>query len=406
MRILHTSDWHLGQHFMGKTRAAEHQAFFGWLIEQIGQHRVDVVLVAGDVFDTGSPASYARELYNTFIVEIQKTGVELVILGGNHDSVAMLGEARELLGCLNTHVIPGVLANPADQLLVLPRQGGEAGAILCAIPYIRPRDVLESRAGQSGTDKQQALMAAIQAHYQSLFEQAQAMRDELALPLPIIATGHLTTVGASSSDSVRDIYIGSLEAFPAGAFPPADYIALGHLHKGQKVAGLEHVRYCGSPLALSFDEVGQQKQVLLLEFAEDRLATVTPLAVPQFQPLARVRGTLAELEPLIARAAEQAPPGQNVWLEVTVSGDDYLSDLQSRIQQFTRELPVEVLGIRRARSEKGNSLTAQSRETLAELGPLEVFERRLAQEQLDEPLQQQLSELYRQMLVQVQEQPA
>lgn len=403
MRILHTSDWHLGQHFMGKTRAAEHQAFFDWLIAQIGEHRVDVVLVAGDVFDTGAPASYARELYNRFIVEIQRTGVELVIMGGNHDSVAMLGEARELLGCLNTHVIPGVLDNPADQLLVLPRQDGNAGAILCAIPFIRPRDVLTSQAGQSGADKQQALMVAIQAHYQSLFEQAQAWRDQLGLALPIIATGHLTTVGASSSESVREIYIGSLDAFPVSAFPPADYIALGHLHKGQKVAGLDHVRYCGSPLALSFDEVGQQKQVLLLEFAEDRLAGITPLPVPVFQPLARVKGSLAELEPLIAQAAEQASPGQTVWLEVTVSGDDYLSDLQTHIQQFTHELPVEVLGIKRARSEQQHALTSQNRETLAELGPLEVFERRLAQEQLDASLQQQLGELYRQMLVQVQE---
>lgn len=260
IRILHTSDWHLGQHFMGKTRQAEHQAFCDWLIEQVRAQAVDAVLIAGDIFDTGAPPSYAREQYNRFIVELRATGCELVVLGGNHDSVAMLGESKTLLAQLGTRVIPGVCEQLDEQLLVLHRRDGSVGALLCGIPFIRPRDVLLSLAGQSAQDKQQSLQQAIQQHYQELYALAVAKRDELGGEVPIIATGHLTTVGASASDSVREIYVGSLEAFPTSAFPPAAYIALGHIHRPQKVGGLEHIRYCGSPIALSFDEAKQQKK--------------------------------------------------------------------------------------------------------------------------------------------------
>ncbi len=401
MRILHTSDWHLGQHFMGKTRQAEHQAFCAWLIDQVREQAVDALLIAGDVFDTGAPPSYAREQYNRFIVELRATGCELVVLGGNHDSVAMLGESKTLLAQLGSRVIPGVCASMEEQVLVLHRRDGTPGAILCAIPFIRPREVLQSQAGQSAADKQLSLQQAIQQHYLELFALAEARRDQLGGELPIIASGHLTTVGASASDSVREIYVGSLEAFPTSAFPPAAYIALGHIHRPQKVGGLEHIRYCGSPIALGFDEAKQQKEVLLVDLDRSGLSAVTALPVPCFQPLLSLRGTLKELEQAIAMAAAQGRPERPVWLEVQVATDDYLSDLHVRIAALCEGLPVEVLRIRRERGAAALSLSRQTRETLDELSPDEVFARRLAGEALDEALQERLRALYRDTLAQL-----
>ncbi|WP_349617468.1 exonuclease subunit SbcD [Azotobacter salinestris] len=398
MRLLHTSDWHLGQHFMGKTRQAEHQAFCAWLIEQVREHAVDALIVAGDLFDSGAPPSYAREQYNRFIVALRETGARLVVLGGNHDSVAMLGESRDLLACLDTWVIPGVAADPAEQLLLLPRRDGTPGALLCAIPFIRPRDVLMSEAGQSAGDKQQALQAAIHEHYRALFELAEACRAELGGRLPIVATGHLTTVGASASESVREIYVGSLEAFPSDAFPPAAYIALGHIHRPQKVGGREHIRYSGSPIPLSFDEARQQKEVLLVDLHADGLEAVTPLPVPCFQPLLTVRGSLAELAGAIAEAAAQGSAGRPVWLEVQVSADDYLSDLQKRVDALCEGLPVEVLHIRRERGSASAGQLAEARETLDELTAEEVFARRLQQEALEPGDVERLQTLYRGVL--------
>lgn len=406
MRILHSSDWHLGQHFMGKIRQAEHQAFLAWLIEQVQAQQVDAVLVAGDIFDTGAPPSYARELYNHFIVELRGTGAELLVLGGNHDSVAMLGESKTLLAQLNTRVIPGVCAELEQQVLVLHTRDGQPGAILCAIPFIRPRDVLHSQAGESAQDKQLGLQTAIQQHYQQLYTLACVKRDELGGHLPIIATGHLTTVGASASESVREIYVGSLEAFPTSAFPPAAYIALGHIHRPQKVGGLEHIRYCGSPIPLSFDEAKQQKEVLLVDLNSEGLQQVTPLPVPRFQPLLSLRGNLAELQSAIVEAAEQGTLDKPVWLEVLVTADDYLSDLQPRIQAFTEGLPVEVLRIRRERGTAVAGLTSASRETLDELSVSDVFAQRLTSESLEPEVQARLAGLYQQVVAELtQEQP-
>ncbi len=398
MRILHTSDWHLGQHFMGKTRQAEHQAFCAWLLEQVRSQAVDVLLIAGDVFDTGAPPSYAREQYYRLVVELRDAGCALVVLGGNHDSPAMLGESRSLLAQLGTQVVPGVGVDLAEQVRVLHDREGVPGAILCAVPFIRPRDVTASQAGQSAQDKQQSLQQAIAEHYRALHELAQRKRDELGLGLPIIATGHLTTVGASASESVREIYVGSLEAFPTSAFPPADYIALGHIHRPQKVGGLEHIRYSGSPIALSFDEARQQKEVLLLTFGDGSLQSITPLPVPVFQPMASLRGSLKELAGAIAEQAAQGTPERPVWLEVQVSSDDYLSDLQSRINALCEGLPVEVLRIRRERGTASASLASEARETLDELSVEDVFSRRLQQETLDEDDSQRLQDLYRQVL--------
>jgi exonuclease SbcD len=410
MRILHTSDWHLGQHFMGKSRQAEHQALIDWLLEQVAEQAVDAVLIAGDIFDTGAPPSYARELYSQLVVRLHNAGVALLLLGGNHDSVATLGESRELLACLSTSVVPAATEQPTEQVHVLPLRNGQPGCIVCAIPFIRPRDVLQSQAGQSAEDKQLSLQAAIQAHYAAVFaaagDERRRLGEALGRSLPIIATGHLTTVGASTSESVREIYVGALEAFPTSAFPPVDYIALGHIHRPQKVGGLEHIRYCGSPIPLSFDEARQQKEVLLVDLDHTGLQAVTALPVPRFQGLVSISGSLATLAGPIGAAAAEGSRERPTWLEITVAEDDYLSDLPTRIEALTAGWPVEVLRIRRQRGNSTARLAAAASETLDELSPHDVFARRLEQEELDETLQQALSERYRGIVASLQEDAA
>jgi exonuclease SbcD len=398
MRILHTSDWHLGQHFMGKSRQTEHQALIDWLLVQVAEQAVDAVLVAGDIFDTGTPPSYARELYSQLVVSLHTAGVALLLLGGNHDSVATLSESRALLAQLGATVISAAGDDPAAQVVVLPQRTGEPGCIVCAIPFIRPRDVLHSQAGQSAEDKQLSLQAAIQAHYYSVYEAASQrqneLESELGHKLPLIATGHLTTVGASTSESVREIYVGALEAFPTSAFPPVDYIALGHIHRPQQVGGLEHIRYCGSPIPLSFDEAKQQKEILLVDLDASGLKAVTPLPVPRFQGLVSISGNLSTLSGPIGAAAAEGSRERPTWLEVTVAEDDYLADLPARIEALITGWPVEVLRIRRQRGNATVQLAATCSETLDELSPHEVFARRLAQEALSEEIQQGLNLLF------------
>jgi len=380
LKIIHTSDWHLGQHFMGKSRQPEHQAFLDWLIELAVEQKVDVIIVAGDIFDTGSPPSYARELYNQFIVALQATGVHLVILGGNHDSVAMLGESKSLLSYLNTHVIPGALTNLEEQVILVEDINKEAIGLICAIPFLRARDIVMSVEGQSGSDKQLSLQMAISEHYQAVYAHAKERQKALGGSIPIIATGHLTTVGAKTSESVRDIYIGTLDAFPSSAFPPAAYIALGHIHRPQKVGGSEHIRYCGSPIPLSFDELSNDKQVLIVEFNGAELKTVSEQKVPRHQPMHLIKGDLDEIEAEITRLAPLYEISKPAWLDIEVSTQDFLQDLQQRIQTLVEGLPLEVLLLRRARTNRQVGLAQENKETLHELTVKDVFERRLALE--------------------------
>ncbi|MCG5071805.1 exonuclease subunit SbcD [Paraburkholderia tagetis] len=409
MRILHTSDWHLGQNFMGKSRQAEHQQLIDWLMAQVDAHAVDAVLIAGDIFDTGTPPSYARELYSQLVVRLHTAGVALLLLGGNHDSVATLRESSALLEQLSARVVPAADA-PATQVCVLPlrplksQHGADAapGCVVCAVPFIRARDVMQSEYGQSAEQKQQSLQLAIQAYYQDVYAEADEQRNKLSAQLgrnvPLIATGHLTTVGASASESVREIYVGALDAFPTSAFPSVDYLALGHIHRPQKVGGHEHIRYSGSPIALSFDEAAQQKEVLLVDLGETGLEAVTPLPVPVFQPLVALRGNLKSLPDTFAQIARDATLERPVWLEVTVAEDDYLADLPARIQTMTEGLPLEVLRIRRERGNAVAQLSGDAGVTLDELDPLDVFARRLAHEALDDEVRAALTERYKRVL--------
>lgn len=395
MRILHTSDWHLGQNFYTKSRAPEHQAFLTWLCQTAAEQQVDAIVVAGDVFDTGSPPSYARELYNRFVVDLQQTGCQLIVLAGNHDSVATLNESRELLACLNTRVVASAQLQPEGQAIILNTRHGEPGAVLCPIPFLRPRDITKSRAGESGSDKQLQLLDAIARHYQDCFDAACRLRGDRLLP--IIATGHLTALGVTKTDAVRDIYIGTLDAFPASHFPAADYIALGHIHRAQIVAQSNHIRYCGSPIPLSFDETGGPKGVNLVEFSGATLTSITPLEVPVTQPLAMIKGTLAQIEQQLEQWRD-APAEPKTWLDIEIVTDDFLHDMQRQIVAITEGLPVEVILLRRNREQREQAIARLETETLSELSVAEVFERRLQSEALPEDEAARLRTLFAQTL--------
>lgn len=383
MKILHTSDWHLGQNFYNKSRKNEHERFLQWLLEQVTEHDIDAIIVAGDIFDTSTPPSYAREMYNKFVVDSNKIGCQLVLLGGNHDSVSVLKETQQLLKYMGADVIPNTNEDHATQVVELKGKNGDVEALVCAIPFIRPRDVLTSQAGVTGVERQKQLGDAIKQHYQSVYDAAVEKRAEFenSEHMPIIATGHLTAMGVQQSDSVRDIYVGNLDGFAADGFPDADYIALGHIHRPQVVAKREYIRYCGSPIPLSFDELKSQKQVCVVEFIEGE-RTISQLPVPTFQPLAEIKGDLSEIESQLNQYIG-LDSDQSVWLSIEVQAQDYLSDLQERMRTLTEGLNVEVLQLRRARERRNQALEQESAETLSELSPMDVFTKRIALEEFE-----------------------
>ncbi|WP_448547265.1 exonuclease subunit SbcD [Thalassotalea fusca] len=407
-KILHTSDWHLGQNFYGKNRIKEHTEFLDWLVEQVEVNQVNAIIVAGDVFDTGTPPSYAREMYYNFIVRIHQLACQLIVLAGNHDSVSMLAESKGMASHLSCHVIAQPQANIQDQIVTITDSNDQPLGVICAVPFLRPKDIQQSSFGQSASEKQHDLRQQIAAHYLEIYNAATQIAGDHAIP--IIATGHLTAVGAKMSESVRDIYIGTLDAVPASDFPPADYIALGHIHRPQKVAKSEHIRYCGSPIPLSFDEASTIKQVNLVCFDKGQLLNVTPLKIPSFQFLATLKTSMSTLVNDVELAIEAF--GDNfteqsiLWLDIEVSTADYLSDLGAKIEELTASLPVEVLRIRRTKSAKEQSSIYEEKITLDELSVAEVFDAKLSTIDVSDDAQaDRLKTLYMQTVEQIKTPP-
>ncbi|WP_440906076.1 exonuclease subunit SbcD [Catenovulum sp. SX2] len=411
MRFIHTSDWHLGQNFYGKNRAAEHQAFFDWLISTIQAEQVELLIVSGDIFDTAAPPSYARTLLNQFVIQLNQLGCQLLLLGGNHDSVAVLNENKNLYQALNTSLISQA-ANKQDsvnyqqQVQLITDKDGQASAIVVAVPYLRPRDLLslETTDSEDPTDKnttQNRLLPAIQQHYQQLYQIALAQQQQVATEtnktIPIIGTAHLTIVNAKVTDSVRDIYIGSLEAVPVEALPEFDYLAMGHIHQPQVIAKKQHIRYSGSPIAMSFDEAKQQKSVVLVDTnkystAGDQQAElqIKTLDIPCTQQMRQLKGDIQQVEHQLAELVELQ---QNIWLDIEISSDQYHSDLQQKLLSLTAESQLEILRVRRSKKVVQQKLSEKS-VSLDELSPLDVFNQRVNNLDLPSEQLQALTQLF------------
>ena len=206
----------------------------------------------------------------------------VVITGGNHDSPTFLDAPRDLLRALHIHIVGAVTGNPDDEVLVLQGSDGTPSVIVCAVPYLRDRDLRLSEAGESYEDKERKMAEGIFAHYAAVCALAEERRIALGGKIPVVAMGHLFAAGGQTveGDGVRELYVGSLAQVDAGAFPRTiDYLALGHLHILQRLHGDETRRYCGSPLPMGFGEAGQQKSIVRIDF-DGRTPQVSLLPIP------------------------------------------------------------------------------------------------------------------------------
>ena len=389
MRLLHTADWHLGQTLHGQSRLFEHRRFLDWLLVQLEAHAVDALIVAGDVFDVASPSSEAQAQYYRFLAELRRRlpRLEVVVLGGNHDSPARLDAPGELLSALRIHVVGGLPLDAEDRpdltRAVIPLVGpsGQIEARLLAVPFLRRRDLPAAVAeGGPGDEAHRSLGAGHRALYQQLLATAEDVRmpDEA-----LVATGHCYMADGQVSElSERKIQVGHQHALPADLFPDAlAYVALGHLHRAQAVAGRDHVRYSGSPIPLSLAERDYAHQVVLVELDGPRFVAATPLLVPrvvqiwhlpeEHQPLDMVLGALGALPMGDAGAAPETWP----FLEVRVLMDRAQPRLRQDVQDALQGKAVRLLRIdaRRPEGMEGPRVTTRSLDTLA---PLDVFRAR------------------------------
>lgn len=395
MKLLHTSDWHIGRALYGRKRYAEFEAFLTWLTEAIQQNEIDALLVAGDVFDTGTPSNQAQALYYRFLCRVAASPCRhVIVIAGNHDSPSFLNAPKELLKALDIHVIGSSTESPEDEVLVLRNAHNAPELIICAVPYLRDRDIRIAEAGESMEDKERKLIDGIRAHYAAVAASAERKREELGGDIPIVATGHLFTAGGHTidGDGVRELYIGSLARVTTGVFPPCfDYLALGHLHVPQKVNGSETIRYSGSPLPMGFGEAKQQKSVCLIE-CHGTTVSVQLINVPVFQKLERIKG---DWNGISSRILELAAMRSTSWLEVVYEGDNIIGDLRERLEAEISGTQMEILRIQNNRIINRVLGQRHQEETLDDLNVNEVFERCLAAHQIPEDQRPELLRAYR-----------
>ena len=382
MKLLHTSDWHIGQKFMGKSREEEHKAFLSWLYEIIKKENIDVLIVAGDIFDTGNPANYALELYYNFLKQLFSIpNLYVIITAGNHDSISTLKAPKQLLEFMNVHVIT---SGDVDENELIPiYKEDKLQAVICAVPFLRDSVVRKSISGQTTTQKESSLNDGIKQHYVDVYEEANSLINKLTKEnnIPIIATGHLTTVGSRTSESERDIYIGgTLDIGSDFLGKYFDYVALGHLHINQSV-GYNHVRYSGSPIPLSFSESNQKKKINIVEFKNintDKNVEVREIEIPQHRNLQVLKGNLESI-----KSELQTIEDKTTWIEIHLNDENPMFANQA-IREYADELELIILAIKIDRSEKKLEARELKVTSLDELIPEDVFKRRLEVEELED----------------------
>lgn len=407
MKLLHTSDWHLGRTLHGRRRYGEFEAFLDWLAQTMSEQGTEVLVVAGDIFDTTAPSNRAQQLYYRFLCQVAASPCRhVVIVAGNHDSPSFLNAPRELLRVLNVHVIGNSAEDPADEVLVLCDAQGAPELIVCAVPYLRDRDIRQAEAGESVADKERKLLEGIRGHYAAVAALAQQQRDALGADIPIVATGHLFTAGGQTidGDGVRELYVGSLAHITAGIFDPCfDYVALGHLHVPQKVSGSDIIRYSGSPLAMGFGEARQQKSLCQVTFDSEsgqRRTRVELLDIPTFQRLERLAG---DWPAIAGRLTELGAIGESVWLEVIYQGEEIITDLRERLDAATADTQLEVLRVKNTRVMDRVLNRMHEQETLDDLNVQQVFERCLAQHEVGDEQRPLLLDAYQEIVRGIQE---
>lgn len=409
MRILHTSDWHLGRSLYGRRRYKEFSKFLNWLANTIEDRKIDLLVVSGDVFDSKTPANKAQELYYRFLCRISDSCCSnVIIVAGNHDSPSFLDAPGEILRTLNIFVVGDITEDSRDEVFVVSNSSRKNDfAVVCAVPYLADRHIRKSESGESIEDKNKKLAEGMREHYAEVAAVAEKKCRELSRKIndsgkkhkiPIIATGHLFTKGGKTvdGDGVRELYAGNLVYMDKSIFPKSiDYFALGHLHIPQKVAGREDIRYSGSPLPVGFGEAKQRKSVFVIDMENGQLNKIETVSIPCFRSLKSISGSLEEIR---EKLMELSISGDNSWLEIEYTGKEVIGDLRMILEKDVSSSEMEILRIKNPSMIEKIIGKVPEDENLDNLDEYKVFEKCLEVHEIPEEEREKLRFSYKEIL--------
>lgn len=316
MRILHTSDWHLGRSFHGAGLMEAQRGFIDALLETVTTERVEVVLIAGDVYDRALPSVDAVTLFDDAVVRLREAGATVIATSGNHDSALRLGFGSRLLGRAGLHLRTQV----ADLDTPILLDGGDFTLAVYGLPYLEPRMVAEPL-GVEAPGHPPVIRAAMDRVRADLGTR----RTEATGPVRSLVMAHVFAASGQSSDSERELSMGGLDIVPIEEFADVDYAALGHLHGRQRLA--ETIRYSGSPIAYSFSEANHRKGAWLLDLTANGVTSIEPVDWPAATSLRVLRGQLEEL-----MADASLADAENAWCQITLTDRDRPAQAMERLR--------------------------------------------------------------------------
>ncbi len=396
MKILHTADWHLGKTLHKYSLEEDNALFLTWLMDEIRARKIEVLLVSGDIFDTANPKNSVLTLYYNFLKELIPLHCHVVITGGNHDAPTLLNAPKEILNLLNIDVIGEATAQIEDELITLKNKTGDPTLQIAAVPYLRDSDIRKAVAGNSYENQLRQISEGIKTHYE-------AISALLNPEVPSIAMGHLYVQGVSTSESEREVHaIGGVAAFTSDNFPKAfDYIALGHIHKPQRIADSDYIRYCGSPISLSFSERKDQKYVIELTLEGGKLRTPELVEVPKFRELKRIQGNINDVWKTLE--TYQSPCQLPSLLEILVQEEAYSPEHTVQFNLLTQEFAdrnfqIVISKLTYAHQISGIAQLYTVGESIGTLTAKEVFQKRLDNEKIDPETQHELNVAFEELL--------
>lgn len=410
IRFLHTGDWHIGQLFHEYDRTYEHQQFLNWLVDTLQTEKIDVLLVSGDIFDLSNPAAASVKMFYTFLNQATKANpaLQIIIIAGNHDSAYRLESPKPLLESSHIH-ITGVVERDAGgnidyEKLVVPvyHVSGRVKAWCLAIPFLRLGDypVVPESANP--------YIEGVSALYREATEYVSVKKQPDQV---IIAMGHLHTQNAEITDldNTERLIMGGVECIPVTAFSDSiQYVALGHIHKAQRVGGREHIRYSGSPLPMSFSELHYRHQVIIFDMVDINVNNIRSLEVPLSVPLLRVPSSHRPLEEVIT-ALEQLPDSSafqpdTPYLQVCVRLDGPEPALRHKVEAALKGKNVRLAKIDVKYPPKSSEYTLPvAEDPLLALQPLDIFFR-YYESRYNTAVPEGLSQLFRKVTEEVNQQ--
>ncbi|NJB84117.1 exonuclease SbcCD subunit D C-terminal domain-containing protein [Wenyingzhuangia aestuarii] len=396
MKILHTADWHLGHRLHEQSQYQEQQLFLDWLTNHIISENYEVLLISGDVFDTGMPSNQSLTQYYDFLVGLRNTCCKhIVVTGGNHDSPGTLNAPKQLLNALHIDVVGKATEDCKDELFYL--ETATEAVWIAAVPYLRDQDVRRAVAGESFEDMNERYKAALIKHYTDLAEHCVRLNTHQK---PVIAMGHLFAIGGSISDSEKDISVGNLGHIGADDFPEIfDYVALGHLHRPQWIGGKEHIRYSGSPNILSFSEIGYDKKIIGLTIADGEIQSIEETTLPVFRNVLRVQGDvpscLTQLNDIQTNEYNLEP-----WIEVVLDNDTTVVLDTTELKKQAEDLGLRILkvSLKNKRQTVGLETLMENAERVKNLKPMDVFEKKCEEQGIDLKEHKELAEAFKEAL--------